>query len=110
MKSDYIMTAEEITATVADAHKRLDAGLTEAREAALDIERATENWIATQSFPSLKAKKALHMARSLTGAIAAAGEKSAEAHIFHHAVAKEANIDTPALNVVGGVMPMGGTR
>jgi hypothetical protein len=110
MEGRVFMTADEIVQRVSDAHKRLDAALQEAREASLDIERATEDWISSQPIGGLKAKKALHMARALTGAIATAADKSADAHFLHHGVATDAKIATDPLTTIGGITPMGGTR
>jgi hypothetical protein len=110
MKEDHRMTPQEITSGVSDAHKRLDAALHEAREAALDIERLTEEGVHIGMVGHLKGKKAIHMARALTGSIAAAGEKSAEVHIFDFNVAQDKGTQTDPLTTVGGVVIMGGTR
>lgn len=110
MKEDYHMTPQEITDGVSDAHKRLDEALQEAREAALDLERLTEEGVRTGLVGHLKGKKAIHMARALTGAIAAAGEKSADVHIFDFNVARDKGTQTQPLSTVGGVTVMGGTR
>lgn len=106
------MTKEDITSAVSDAHKTLDAALTIARKASLVIEQMTEAAITGGHVKHLAGKKALHQAQDLTGRIAAAAHLSADIHAFNYRIATDwGTADAlPALAVIGGVQPLGGTR
>lgn len=110
MEGRVLMTPDEITAHMSDAHRELDAALETVRQCTLTIESLTEQGVSIGMVGHLKGKLAIHQARALTGLVAAVGEKSAEIHLFDYSVAQKAGIATAPLTTIAGVIPQGGTR
>lgn len=111
MRNDTM--SEEIVLSAVKAHASLDNALTNARRAALVLEKATEKGIKAGMVSPLEAKKIIHMTRQIAGMIADVGAKSAEVHIIGTEVAKANDVDAGDLTKVAGIpLPQtrGGTR
>lgn len=108
------MEKKDIVSAMSVQHKALDAALTSARKAALEIEGLVEEGVKAGMVKALEAKLRVHQARSITGYIADAGMASAQMHIDHTAVAVKNKVDSGGLIEVSGVtLPVargGGTR
>lgn len=112
MKEDYHMTADEITAQVAEIHTRMDEAFTTLCDDALELERLVCEAVKIGMVKPLAGKKAIRQAQMLRGEIASAAHSAADMHVYHHKVAQSQNppVATPDLTRVGGVVVLGPGR